>query len=112
MISWVKKHWKKSVAFLIALWPALRIFIRWPMVAISIATIPVQQFINSKANLGPVTSKIVGFAIFSMLMIVSWYVAEVIVVLAALALVYEVFLLAKCIMNRYQDQSVRALEVA
>ncbi len=112
MIPRIKKYWKKSVVFLVALWPALRIFIRWPMVAISIATIPVQQFINSKTNLGPVTSKIVGFAIFSVLMIVSWYIAEVIVILAALALVYEVFLLAKCVMDRYQDQSVRILEVA
>ena len=105
MRSWIKENWKKSVTFMLALWPALRIFIRWPVAAVSIASIPIQQFVQQKFNPGPVTSKIIGFAIFFALMIVSWYVAELIVVLAAIALMLEAFLLFDCIHKRFENEA-------
>jgi len=109
----VKKYWKKTLTFALALWPAFRLFIRWPMAAVSIATIPIQSFIQRHVNLGPVTSKVVGFAIFGILMVLSWYVAELIVLLAAAALVMEVFLFVRCIYNRFEEQSIeRNYEVA
>lgn len=106
MLNWIKKHWKKAMGFIVALWPALRIFIRWPMAAVSIATIPIQQFVQRQFNPGPVTSKIIGFAIFFALMVVSWHVAELIVALAALALMLEAFLLVSCIRKRFEEQEV------
>jgi len=38
-------------------------------------------------------------------MIVSWYVAELIVVLAAIALMLEAFLLFDCIHKRFENEA-------
>lgn len=89
----LKKWWKRSVAFLASLWPALRLFLKWPVVAVGIAAIPVQKFIQEKFNLTPVLSRIISFAIFGLLLWISWHVAEVIVALVAIAFVMEMILL-------------------
>ena len=108
MLNFIKKYWKKAIAFAAALWPTVRLFVRWPMAMVSVATIPVQHVLQRYVNLGPVMSKVAGFIIFGMLMVVSWHVAEVIVVLAAIAFVMEAALLVRCIRDRLGERSLES----
>lgn len=111
MLSWFKKRWKQCVAFIAALLPSLRIFIRWPVATVSIATIPVQKWIQDRVNLGPVTSKVMGFLVFFVLLWVSWQAAEIIVILAAVAFVMELFTMIRCIQNRLHESHITEVQL-
>lgn len=100
----LRKWLSRIGAFFVSIWPAIKIFLKWPVIAVAIATIPVESYISSKFNLTPVVSKFVMFGIFAGLLAISWYVAEVIVLLAAIALTMEFFIFVKAISNRFNKE--------
>lgn len=111
MLSLIKKGFKKIAAFGAALWPAFKTFIKWPIFAIGIATIPITMFIERKFKIGPITSRIIGALVLAGLMIISWHFAEIIIVLVAIAYVMEVFLLYRLIKARIkQHKNIQILE--
>lgn len=80
----------KALAVLASVWPAYRLFTLSTGLAAAIASIPVMKTIHQLVELPPVTSKIVGFLVIGGLLVVSWYVAEAVILLAAIAIAGEV----------------------
>lgn len=81
----------KSLATIGAVYPAYRLFTLSTGLAAAIASIPVMRTINQLVELPPVTAKIVGFAVIGGLLVVSWYVAEAVILLAAIAVAGEIY---------------------
>lgn len=81
----------KGATFLAALYPAYQLFTLSTGLAAAIASIPVMRTINQLVELPPVTAKIVGFLVIGGMLVVSWYVAEAVVLLAAIAIAGEVY---------------------
>lgn len=91
---------KRLLGFTVSLLASLRLFLRWPMFMVGVATIPVANFVTSKVNLPPILSRVMWAGVFFGLMAASWYVAELIVILAAIAIVNEY----KLLKNAYQKR--------
>lgn len=103
-MTWLKKYWHRILAFLAFIPLSFRLFLRATPLAVSLAFIPIERHIVSPVlswmGLGQVSARIVSFALTSLLFVISWYVGELIVVLMALAMVSELYLLISCINNR------------
>jgi uncharacterized membrane protein len=99
-----RNHWKRIVAYVGVLPTVLWVSLKWPYMVVGLATIPVDNYISKKFNMPPTISKFAGLAIFFILLTVSWWSLELIVVLAALALSADVMLLAQKISQRIQNE--------
>lgn len=80
----------KVLAVLGSLWPAYKLFTLSTGLAAAIASIPVLRTIDALVDLPPVAAKITGFLVIGGLLVVSWYIAEAVVLLAAIAIAGEV----------------------
>lgn len=104
MIDWIRKYWHKILAFFAFIPISIRIFLRATPLAISLAFIPIERHVVSPflswIGLGQVSARILSFGLTSLLFVLSWYVGEIIVILMALAMVSEFYLLIECINNR------------
>ena len=86
------------------LYPSYRLFRFHPIFAVSIAAVPISEYVHNKVKMTPVLSRILSFSTFAGLIVLSWYFAEVIIVLAAIALVLEVQELVRLIREEYWKQ--------
>lgn len=91
------------------IYPAYRLFLWKAPFACVVATIPVISYLNSKFNFTPFISKLVGLGVFSLLVAVSWFAAEVIVLLAAAGMAGDIVIIYKVIKSKNQQVKERQL---
>lgn len=92
----------KGLAFLAAILPAYKIFTFSTGLGAVIASVPVMKTVEALVDLPPVASKILGFLVVGGLLIVSWYVAEAVIVLGAIAITGEIIDLIGKIQEEHQ----------
>lgn len=112
MLEKIKEYKSRIITFALSLWPAFRIFLRWPMLAVGLAAIPVQQAVEKKVNIGPVTSRIISVFIFAACLWISFYFAEAIIILCAVAFVAEIFIIWDKIKQAFRKETDLELAVA
>lgn len=79
----------------------IKLFLKHPALVSGISAIPVMQWFEKRFKLTAVLSKIVGVLIFLAIMAVSWHAAEVVVVLAAVAIAAEIIHWVKVIQTKW-----------
>ena len=113
MFKKIKRFLGKTALFIVSLWPAMKLFLRWPIVAVSIAAVPVQTLL-SKAfpDMGPVTARFMSVACFVGVLWLAYTFAEVVVPLVAIAFVMEIILMRNYIKARIDEwQREQAVQV-
>jgi hypothetical protein len=100
MLEKIKQQWRKATAYVAALPAVLWIALKWPYMVVGLATIPVENFVSQKFNMPPTVSKFVGLGIFFLLLAVSWWSLELIVLLATVAIAADIILLVQKISDR------------
>lgn len=91
--------------------PCYRLFMKVPVVGVSIATIPITSYLLDRFKATPVLKKVLGILAFVTLMWVSWIFAEVIVGLMAVAMGLEALLLWKCIREQYKPETKNGVRI-
>lgn len=91
------------------IYPALRVFRLNPIFGVAISTIPLHNLLQKFVKLTPVLAKLCGFVLFAGLLALSWYAAEVIVLLGAIALYSEVLQLTSSV--KKQVRKARAFRL-
>lgn len=86
---WWKNKFVTGGVFAGALYGSYRLFQIHPIFTVGIAVIPVNKYLEQRLKVPPVLSKLVSLVLFTAFMFISWWVAEITVICAAIALTME-----------------------
>ena len=105
IVEKIKANWKKALLFLGMVPGVVWLALRWPYLVVGLATIPVSNFIGTLFDIPPTVDKFLGLAIFFVMMGISWVLMELVVILAADAIVTDAVMLYKKITARFHPES-------
>lgn len=111
MKEFLQKHWRRGLLMLFCLPFVIAGAIKWPLLIVGLATIPIEDWISTKIQIPPAISRLFGLILFVGLMTIGWYFMEAIVVLAAFALAADTIFLCGKIADRIQQEKLQAAVV-